>query len=127
LELGVAEQTGFRFAPLPGEGLNFGRMGLDLNWRRISRATRRLLRNELQTSAIAFAAGQYANEAAQLEEIRRQLRVRARAIRKTVGGRTRKPAAAAELWKSAEGRRAQLVIDRLADRLGKWEQSRKCG
>jgi len=123
----MSEQKSFRFSPLSGEVLNLGKMGLELNRRRMLRGARRRLVETVSGGSVAVSwdGRQYCDQAALLEEIRRQFRKRAREFRKALGGRKRKAAALVEIAKSTEGRRAQRIIDQLHQELGEFEARKR--
>ncbi len=121
----MADQAAFQFSALPGEALPLGRMGLELDWRKVDRVARRQL--AAASVPAGFDALRYFRESALIEEIQRRLQVQAREVRRGLAGRLKKPAALVAIAKTPEGRRAQLVIDRLVDRLEKFERARLCG
>lgn len=130
-------QNAFTFVPLPGESLNFARLGFDLDWKRIHRRTNRLFAAHLAqaaepgTQAEVLVAGfdtwRHFLDASLFEEVQLAAKRKARAFKRAACQQGRRRSGALALACTQEGRRMQLVITQLSERLRAWEAASLCG
>jgi hypothetical protein len=132
----VAEQRGFAFVPLRGEPVSFARMGLDLNWRRVSRRAGALFAERLRQTvtadrarllAVAFRWRAHFVDEALFAEIRAASRRKARELKRRSHDRRERLSGAVVLACTSEGNHAVRVMDELKERLREWEASALCG